>query len=69
VEMKEMGVGLATAVFLDAMIIRVLVLPSLMTLLGGANWWPSRMPVRPATGTERHGELVGSGSSQSGVTY
>jgi putative drug exporter of the RND superfamily len=69
VEMKEMGVGLATAVFLDAMIIRVLVLPSLMTLLGGANWWPSRMPVRPATGAERHGELVGSGSSQSGVTY
>lgn len=42
VEMKEMGIGLATAVFLDAMIIRVLVLPSLMTLLGAANWWPSR---------------------------
>jgi RND superfamily putative drug exporter len=42
VEMKEMGIGLATAVFLDAMIIRVLVLPSLMSLLGAANWWPSR---------------------------
>jgi RND superfamily putative drug exporter len=42
VEMKEMGIGLATAVFLDAMIIRVLVLPSLMMLLGAANWWPSR---------------------------
>lgn len=42
IEMKQMGIGLATAVFLDAMIIRVLVLPSLMTLLGNANWWPSR---------------------------
>jgi RND superfamily putative drug exporter len=42
-EMKQMGVGLAVAVFLDAMIIRVLVLPSLMTLLGRANWWPTRM--------------------------
>jgi RND superfamily putative drug exporter len=42
VEMKEMGVGLATAVLLDAMIVRVLVLPSLMALLGDANWWPSR---------------------------
>jgi RND superfamily putative drug exporter len=42
IEMKEMGIGLATAVFLDAMIIRVLVLPSLMSLLGSANWWPSR---------------------------
>jgi RND superfamily putative drug exporter len=42
-EMKQMGVGLAVAVFLDAMIIRVLVLPSLMTLLGRANWWPGRI--------------------------
>jgi RND superfamily putative drug exporter len=43
VEMKEIGVGLSVAVFLDAMVIRVLVLPSLMCLLGRANWWPSRM--------------------------
>jgi RND superfamily putative drug exporter len=42
-EMKQMGVGLAVAVFIDAMIIRVLVLPSLMTLLGKANWWPGRI--------------------------
>ena len=42
-EMKQMGVGLAVAVFVDAMIIRVLVLPSLMTLLGRANWWPGRI--------------------------
>ncbi|HWM07570.1 MAG TPA: MMPL family transporter [Actinophytocola sp.] len=44
-EMKQMGVGLAVAVFIDAMVIRVLVLPSLMTLLGRANWWPGR--IRP----------------------
>jgi RND superfamily putative drug exporter len=42
-EMKQMGVGLAVAVFLDAMVIRVLVLPSLMALLGRANWWPGRI--------------------------
>jgi RND superfamily putative drug exporter len=42
-EMKQMGVGLAAAVFIDAMIIRVLVLPSLMALLGPANWWPGRI--------------------------
>jgi RND superfamily putative drug exporter len=42
-EMKQMGVGLAVAVFIDAMIIRVLVLPSIMTLLGNANWWPGRI--------------------------
>jgi RND superfamily putative drug exporter len=42
-EMKQMGVGLAAAVFIDAMVIRVLVLPSLMALLGRANWWPGRI--------------------------
>ncbi|HEX2133730.1 MAG TPA: MMPL family transporter [Actinophytocola sp.] len=42
-EMKQLGVGLAVAVFLDAMVIRVLVLPSLMALLGRANWWPGRI--------------------------
>lgn len=48
-EMKQMGVGLAVAVFVDAMIIRVLVLPSLMALLGRANWWPGR--IRRDTGS------------------
>ncbi|MGB3444321.1 MAG: MMPL family transporter [Actinophytocola sp.] len=56
-EMKQMGVGLAVAVFIDAMIIRVLVLPSLMTLLGRANWWPSRIrrdPESPTTPIDEH---------------
>ncbi len=43
VEMKQMGVGLAVAVLIDALVIRTLVLPSLMILLGRANWWPSRL--------------------------
>jgi RND superfamily putative drug exporter len=40
--MKQIGFSLAVAVLLDAFVIRVLVLPSLMLLLGEANWWPSR---------------------------
>ncbi|WP_248929533.1 MMPL family transporter [Paenibacillus hamazuiensis] len=40
-ELKEMGFGLAIAVLLDAVIVRILILPSVMTLLGYANWWPS----------------------------
>ncbi|MBZ6248037.1 MMPL family transporter [Streptomyces olivaceus] len=42
VEMKQIGVGLAVAVALDATVIRAFVLPSLMVLLGRANWWPSK---------------------------
>ncbi|MEZ7003800.1 MMPL family transporter [Streptomyces sp. AD55] len=42
VEMKQIGVGLAVAVALDATVIRAFVLPSLMVLFGRANWWPSQ---------------------------
>ncbi|MER5935065.1 MMPL family transporter [Streptomyces sp. NPDC002054] len=42
IEMKQIGFSLAVAVLLDAFVIRILILPSLMLLLGEANWWPSR---------------------------
>jgi RND superfamily putative drug exporter len=36
---KMMGLGLATAIMLDATIVRMLVVPAAMALMGGANWW------------------------------
>ncbi|MEV6808883.1 MMPL family transporter [Streptomyces sp. NPDC051132] len=42
VEMKEMGFVLAAAVLLDAFIVRIMILPSVLTLLGDRSWWPSR---------------------------
>ena len=42
---KELGIGTALAVLLDASIIRALLVPSLMQLLGSANWWAPR-PLR-----------------------
>jgi RND superfamily putative drug exporter len=36
---KMMGVGLATAIFLDATIVRMLLVPATMELLGDRNWW------------------------------
>ncbi|MEV4257489.1 MMPL family transporter [Spirillospora sp. NPDC049652] len=49
-DMKEMGVGLAVAVLIDAVVIRIVVLPAAMVLLGRANWWPGplsrRLPAR-----------------------
>lgn len=36
---KELGVGTALAVLIDATIIRALLVPSLMALLGKWNWW------------------------------
>jgi RND superfamily putative drug exporter len=37
--LQELGVGLALGVLVDSSIVRLLVLPSLMTLLGDRNWW------------------------------
>ena len=49
-DMKQLGVGLAIAVLIDATIIRAVVLPSLMALLGRANWWAPRfLRDRPRT--------------------
>ncbi|MEU4219776.1 MMPL family transporter [Actinoplanes sp. NPDC026623] len=39
---KELGVGLAAAVLLDATIIRAVLLPAVMALLGEKNWWLPR---------------------------
>ncbi|MFC8132447.1 MMPL family transporter [Streptomyces sp. NPDC057302] len=41
-EMKQMGFVLAAAVLLDAFVIRVMILPAALLLLGRATWWPSR---------------------------
>jgi RND superfamily putative drug exporter len=38
-DMKEMGIGLATAVLIDATIVRGVLLPASMKLLGDWNWY------------------------------
>ena len=39
---KLFGIGLASAVLLDALIVRSVLVPSLMLLIGKANWWLPR---------------------------
>lgn len=39
VPVKQIGIGIALAIFIDATIIRLLLVPSLMKLLGDWNWW------------------------------
>ena len=40
--LKEVGLGIAVAVAIDASLVRALLVPSLMAILGRWNWWPSR---------------------------
>jgi uncharacterized membrane protein YdfJ with MMPL/SSD domain len=37
--LQELGLGLAVAIFVDATIVRALLVPSLMAVLGRWNWW------------------------------
>src|SRR5262249_2965692 len=60
VGLQEFGLGLAVAILLDATVVRALLVPSLMAVLGRWNWWlpagvarlvrvpPSPLEVRPA---------------------
>jgi RND superfamily putative drug exporter len=42
VEVKMFAVGLTVAVFVDATIVRMILVPSTMALMGDANWWLPR---------------------------
>jgi uncharacterized membrane protein YdfJ with MMPL/SSD domain len=48
IDMKEMGIGLAVAVLIDATIVRAILLPAAMKLLGERNWYlPSSLAWLP----------------------
>ena len=56
---KELGLGLALAIGLDATLIRSLLVPATMRVLGDWNWWPSgrsRRAVRGLKSTPAHVE-------------
>ena len=62
---KMMGLGLATAIAVDATVVRLVLVPATMKLLGRANWWLPRwldtvLPGgRHRTGVSDHAEADG----------
>jgi uncharacterized membrane protein YdfJ with MMPL/SSD domain len=58
---KQFGVGLAAAILIDATIVRAVLLPATMKLLGERNWWfPSWLEWLPSLGHEREPEAPAS---------
>jgi RND superfamily putative drug exporter len=55
--MKQVGVGLAAAILIDATLIRGLLLPATMKLLGEANWYLPRRPAWLPEPAHRHEPL------------
>jgi len=73
--LKLAGIGLATAVFVDATVVRMVLVPATMELLGDRNWWLPRwlerllpridvenVPVAPQPAPVREREEVGIGA-------
>ena len=55
---KQLGFGMAVAILLDATVVRMVLVPSTMTLLGKWNWWlPAWLDrLLPTIEAERHGD-------------
>ncbi len=56
IDMKQIGVGLAVAILLDVTVVRAVMLPAAMVLLGRANWWAPEFLRRRATPAPAVGE-------------
>ncbi|MEU8674660.1 MMPL family transporter [Streptomyces sp. NPDC048560] len=61
VEMKQIAVGLTVAVLFDAVVLRALILPSALALLGDRCWWPDRPAPRDVTDGPDGGPAGGTG--------
>ena len=57
--LKLAGIGLATAVFVDATVVRMVLVPATMELLGDRNWWLPRWLDRLLPRIDVEGEAVG----------
>jgi RND superfamily putative drug exporter len=47
-QIRDVGVGLALGVLMDTFVVRTVLVPSTVVLLGRWNWWPSRLSRQPA---------------------
>lgn len=45
---KQIGIGLGLAVFIDAFLVRTMLVPAIMVIFGRANWWPGHRQQRLA---------------------
>ena len=64
--MKMMGTGLAVAILFDATIVRMVLVPSTMELLGDKNWWLPRWLDRILPEPRRRGPRRGRGTDRRG---
>ena len=65
VSVKQIGLGLAVAVLVDATLVRLVLVPAVMEMLGKANWWLPRPLARILPDIRFEGETVPEASAAS----
>jgi RND superfamily putative drug exporter len=56
--LKLVGFGLAFAVFIDATVVRLVLVPATMELLGDRNWFPKALAWLPRVQVEGEADVV-----------
>jgi len=66
-QIRDVGVGLALGVLMDTFVVRTVLVPSTVVLLGRWNWWPARLSRQPSDrpGDDGHGGGGGPGEGPS----
>ena len=44
-QVRDIGLGLALGILMDTFLVRTLLVPSTVVLLGRWNWWPSKLEI------------------------
>ena len=67
IEFKMIGIGLATAILIDATVVRGVLMPAAMSLLGERNWYLPRWLAWLPGGRGRHAAAAATGAEVAGV--
>jgi putative drug exporter of the RND superfamily len=62
-QIRDVGVGLALGVLMDTFVVRTVLVPATVVLLGRWNWWPSQLSRQPADRPGDEGHAGGGGGS------
>jgi RND superfamily putative drug exporter len=63
-QVRDIGLGLALGILMDTFLVRTLLVPSTVVLLGKWNWWPSKLHMDQADQDMAEATVAGSSSAE-----
>jgi RND superfamily putative drug exporter len=67
-QVQQIGLGIAAGILMDTFLIRTLLIPSLVVLIGRWNWWPSALARRAERAEAVPARTAGMGSGHAAPT-